>query len=96
MNSSVPFDAEHGLVLLPVPSANDIFLDFEGDRFADTGVREYLLGYVMADDTGQVRYTPLWAATPEQERENFQEFVDLVIAYSKERPGRPCLSLCTV
>ena len=75
----LPFDEEHGLVLLPVPSANDIFLDFEGDRFADTGVREYLLGYVTADDAGHVRYTPLWAASPEQERENFQEFIDLVI-----------------
>ena len=45
-----PFDAKHGLALLPDPSPNDIFLDFEGDRFAETGVQEYLLGYVMADD----------------------------------------------
>ncbi len=82
----LPFDEEHGLVLLPVPSANDIFLDFEGDRFADTGVREYLLGYVTADDAGHVRYTPLWAATPEQERENFQEFIDLVIRTRRSDP----------
>ena len=82
-----PFDAEHGLALLPVPSPNDIFLDFEGDRFADTGVQEYLLGYVMADDTGQVQYTALWAATPEEERKNFQEFVDLAIATRRRDPN---------
>ena len=82
-----PLDAEHGFALLPVPSPNDIFLDFEGDRFADTGVREYLLGYVMADDRGQIRYTALWAATPEEERKNFQEFIDLAIATRKCDPN---------
>ena len=81
-----PFDDQHGFRLLPTPSPNDIFLDFEGDRFADTGVREYLLGYVKADDTGQVRYTPLWAAAPEQERENFQQFIDLAIATRQSDP----------
>lgn len=82
-----PFDEEHGLALLPVPSPNDIFLDFEGDRFADTGVQEYLLGYVMADDTGRVRYTALWAAAPEHERKNFQEFIDLAIATRQSDPN---------
>ena len=82
-----PFDDEHGFALLPVPSPNDIFLDFEGDRFADTGVREYLLGYVMPDDRGQFRYTALWAATPEEERKNFQEFIDLAIATRKRDPN---------
>jgi len=82
-----PFDDEHGFTLLPVPSPNDIFLDFEGDRFADTGVREYLLGYVMADDKGQVGYKALWAATPEEERKNFQEFIDLAIATRKRDPN---------
>ncbi|MDE0350543.1 MAG: TM0106 family RecB-like putative nuclease, partial [Gammaproteobacteria bacterium] len=82
-----PFDEEHGLALLPVPSPNDIFLDFEGDRFAETGVQEYLLGYVMAHATGQIRYTALWAATPEEERKNFQEFIDLAIATRESDPN---------
>ena len=43
-----PFDADHGLALLPEPTPDDIFLDFEGDHFAQPGVREYLLGYVSA------------------------------------------------
>ena len=81
-----PFDAEHGLALLPLPTANDVFLDFEGDRFADSGVREYLLGYVTVNDAGQRRYTPLWAANPEEERANFQEFIDLVIGIRRSDP----------
>ena len=91
------FDAEHGLALLPIPSPNDIFLDFEGDRFAETGVQEYLLGYVMADARrARVQYTALWAATPEQEQKNFQEFIDLAIATRRERPERPRVSLRAV
>ena len=82
-----PFDAEHGFALIPEPSANDIFLDFEGDRFAETGVREYLLGYVMADDQGIPRYTALWATTPEHERQNFEVFIDLVAATRTNDPG---------
>ena len=81
-----PFDAEHGLALLPLPTANDVFLDFEGDRFADSGVREYLLGYVTVNDAGQRRYTPLWAANPEEERANFQEFIDLIIGIRRSDP----------
>ena len=33
----------------------------------------------MADDRRQLQYTPLWAAKPEQERSNFEAFIDLVV-----------------
>ena len=82
-----PFDAEHGLALLPEPAEGDVFLDFEGDHFAEGGVQEYLLGYVMADAGGQLRYTPLWAAKPEQERSNFEAFIDLVASLRTGEPG---------
>ncbi len=82
-----PFDAEHGFALLPEPAEGDVFLDFEGDRFAEGGVHEYLLGYVMADSDGQPQYTPLWAAKPEQERGNFETFIDLVICLRNRDPG---------
>ena len=39
-----PFDVDHGLALLPKPTPDDIFLDFEGNHFEEEGVREYLLG----------------------------------------------------
>ncbi len=82
-----PFDAEHGLALLPEPTGDDIFLDFEGDHFATEGVQEYLLGYVMADSGGNLVYTPLWAETREQERAAFEEFIDLAIATRRRNPG---------
>ena len=82
-----PFDAEHGFALLPEPAPSDVFLDFEGDHFAEGGVQEYLLGYVMADADGQPQYTPLWAAKPEQERGNFETFIDLVTEIRRSEPG---------
>lgn len=82
-----PFDAEHGFALLPEPALGDVFLDFEGDHFADGSVQEYLLGYVTADTQGQPRYTPLWAGTPEQERSNFETFIDLVVQIRRNEPG---------
>ena len=82
-----PFDAEHGFALLPEPAVGDVFLDFEGDHFAEGGVQEYLLGYVMADASGQLRYTPLWAEKPEQERSNFEAFIDLIVSLRTIEPG---------
>ena len=82
-----PFDAEHGLALLPEPTSDDIFLDFEGDHFAMEGVQEYLLGYVIADPGGNLVYTPLWAETREQERAAFEQFIDLAIATRSRNPG---------
>ncbi len=82
-----PFDAEHGLALLPEPTSDDIFLDFEGDHFATEGVQEYLLGYVIADPDGNLVYTPLWAETREQERAAFEQFIDLAIATRQRNPG---------
>ncbi len=82
-----PFDAEHGFALLPEPSKSDVFLDFEGDHLAEGGVQEYLLGYVIADADGQPQYTPLWAAKPEQERRNFETFIDLVTGIRRSEPG---------
>ena len=72
-----PFDAEHGLALLPEPTADDIFLDFEGDHFSEQGVQEYLLGYVTRGTDGEPVYTSLWAKTLAEERAAFQRFMDL-------------------
>ena len=82
-----PFSAEHGLALLPEPTGDDIFLDFEGDHFATEGVQEYLLGYVTAASDGNLVYTPLWAETREQERAAFEEFIDLAMETRRRNPG---------
>ena len=81
-----PFDAEHGLSLLPDPSPDDIFLDFEGDHFAESGVQEYLLGYATREPEGDARYTALWARTLEEERAAFERFIDLAAETRRRNP----------
>lgn len=82
-----PFDAEHGLARLPEPTPDDIFLDFEGDHFAEHGVQEYLLGYVMRGSDGRPVYTALWARTLAEERAAFERFMDLATEVRKRNPG---------
>ncbi len=82
-----PFDQEHGLALLPEPSQDDIFLDLEGNHFAENGVHEYLIGYVTRGARGGPVYTPIWATTPEEERAAFERFMDLVTETRLRNPG---------
>jgi uncharacterized protein len=82
-----PFDTEHGLALLPQPTPDDVFLDFEGDHFAETGVQEYLIGYVTHGATGSPHYTTLWARTVPEERAAFEHFIDLAIATRRRNPA---------
>jgi uncharacterized protein len=82
-----PLDAEHGLALLPEPTPDDIFLDFEGDHFAERGVQEYLLGYVVQGADGRAVYTPLWARTLAEERAAFERFMDLATATRARNPA---------
>lgn len=82
-----PFDAEHGLALLPEPTPDDIFLDFEGNHFAEHGVQEYLTGSLARDDNDRFVYTALWATTFEEERQAFERFMDVATAARKRNPG---------
>ena len=82
-----PIDAQHGLSLLPEPTPDDIFLDFEGDHFAETGVREYLLGYVTRGPGDEPVYTALWARTLEEERAVFERFIDTATEIRRQNPG---------
>ena len=82
-----PFDAQHGLSLLPEPTPDDIFLDFEGDHFAESGVREYLLGYVTRGPDDNPVYTALWAPTLEEECAAFEQFIDVATEIRGRSPG---------
>jgi uncharacterized protein len=66
---------ESGFALLPDPSPQDLFFDFEGNPFWDhEGSLEYLWGILDADGG----YEPIFASTREEERAAFEQFVDLV------------------
>lgn len=81
-----PINDDHGLALLPEPTADDIFLDFEGNHFAEHGVQEYLTGYIYSDPGGQITYTSLWARTLEEEKQAFECFMDAAIEIRRRNP----------
>ena len=81
-----PVDADHGLALLPEPTPDDIFLDVEGSHFADTGVQEYLIGYVASGPGDGAGYTALWARGHEEERAAFEQFIDVAIEVRRRNP----------
>ncbi len=70
---------EHGLSLLPEPSAGDVFFDLEGDPFVGLSGQEYLFGLVLADTGGPAKYECRWAVTPADEKAAFQWFVEAVM-----------------
>jgi len=82
-----PYDAEHGLALLPAPNEDDLFLDFEGNHFAERGVQEYLTGYIARTASGERAYTALWASSPAQEQRAFEAFIDRATTIRAANPG---------
>jgi predicted RecB family nuclease len=70
---------DHGLSLLPEPSAGDLFFDLEGDPFVGLSGREYLFGVVMLDEAGKPGYECRWALDAASERDAFKWFVAMVM-----------------
>lgn len=75
---ALPVEVGLGLTRLPAPSAGDVFFDLEGDPFAAEGGREYLFGYAMRDDDGELRYFAEWAFNSTDEKAVFERFIDMV------------------
>ncbi len=83
-------DADLGLLILPEPSAGDLFFDIEGDPFfgsAEADGIDYLFGFIepgRVDDAGQPTFHALWAiedgtVTGGAERRMFENFIDRVM-----------------
>ncbi len=83
----LPLDVDHGLARLPEPTPDDIFLDFEGNHFAEDGVQEYLTGFIAPGPAGERIYTSLWARTLAEERQAFERFMDFATATRERNPG---------
>jgi uncharacterized protein len=71
-----------GLNKLPEPSANDIYLDFEGDRMVEPDGLEYIIGYVHKG-----KYRALWAKNEKEEKTIFEQFIDFAFALKQEDPS---------
>ncbi|MGH3517100.1 MAG: TM0106 family RecB-like putative nuclease [Haloechinothrix sp.] len=73
-----------GLLRLPPPSPGDVYLDFEGDPYADGGEgREYLAG--LGDRRSG--FTALWAHDGAAERQLVVDLVDDLTARWRQDPG---------
>ena len=69
----------YGLACLPEPSSGDIFFDLEGDPFVGEGGLEYLFGYATGSIAENLEYSAHWAVSREEEKRNFEAFVDFVM-----------------
>lgn len=77
-------EEERGLLRLPPPDPADLYLDFEGDPYAEQGDgREYLAGLGDRHDG----FEPLWAHDPAQEKALTIALVDRLLAHWLGHPG---------
>jgi len=65
-----------GFCRLPEPSADDMFLDLEGDPFVGEQGLQYLFGFAFRDARGEWRYEKKWALNREEEKKGFEWLVD--------------------
>jgi predicted RecB family nuclease len=79
LHELLPLEPDRGFARLPDPSPGDVMFDLEGDPLW-TPAREltFLFGLLLAEGEGW-RYEPIWAHTLEEEREAFQQVVDVLI-----------------
>jgi predicted RecB family nuclease len=75
-----------GLSRMPAPSPGDVFLDLEGDTYADEGGREYLFGIALVEADGTVDYRKWWAFTAAEEREAFESVMDFIMDRLERHP----------
>jgi len=77
-------EANKGLLALPTPSPGDVYLDFEGDPFAQDGAgREYLAGLWERDGT----FTSWWAHSFQGEQRLTEQLIDDLSGRLKADPG---------
>ena len=82
----LPRENERGLARLPEPAATDVFIDFEGDPFIGDHGREFLFGVVMVE-AGTPGYRRWWAFNEDEERQAYEELIDLLVAQIREHPS---------
>jgi predicted RecB family nuclease len=75
-----------GFCRLPDPSEGDLFLDFEGDPFAEEQGLQYLFGLAFRSARGEWQYEKRWALNREDEKAGFQWLVDEIMRRRGEDP----------
>ncbi|HEV3254784.1 MAG TPA: TM0106 family RecB-like putative nuclease [Candidatus Acidoferrales bacterium] len=72
-----------GFCKLPEPSADDMFVDLEGDPFAGDAGLQYLFGFAFRNAAGELSYEKRWALNREEEKKGFEWLVDEMVRRRK-------------
>jgi predicted RecB family nuclease len=75
-----------GFCRLPEPSADDVFVDLEGDPFVGDSGLQYLFGFAFRDEDGKLRYEKRWALNREEEKKGFEWLVDEIMRRREANP----------
>ena len=75
-----------GFALLPEPTNEDIFLDFEGDRFVGENGLQYLTGIAFRNADGALQYEKRWALNRKEERQAFEWLMEEVVRRREANP----------
>jgi predicted RecB family nuclease len=73
-----PSGRGRGLEALPSPSADDLYLDLEGDPYVGPDGLDYLFGIGRAGTEGTFEFTAFWGHDAEGERQAFEAVMDLI------------------
>lgn len=77
-----------GLNSLPAPTENDVFLDFEKDKFSIDEGLIYLTGYIHRGN-----YTRIWSRNKDEERANFYALIEFLKEVTGWTPGYSFIDL---
>src|SRR5216683_2699438 len=75
-----------GFCRLPEPTADDVFLDLEGDPFVGELGLQYLFGFAFKNADGELHYEKKWALDREQEKKGFEWMVDEIMQRRAANP----------
>ncbi len=75
-----------GFCRLPEPTADDVFVDLEGDPFVGEQGLQYLFGFVFQNEGGEWSYEKKWALNREQEKKGFEWLVDEIMQRRAANP----------
>src|SRR5258708_16770355 len=75
-----------GFCRLPEPSADDVFVDLEGDPCGGEQGLQYLFGFVFQNVGGKWTYEKKWALNLEEEKKGFEWLVDEIMQRRAANP----------
>jgi predicted RecB family nuclease len=86
VHEALPVAAGIGFCRLAEPSADDMFLDLEGDPFVGEQGLQYLFGFAFRNAEGEWSYGKRWALNREEEKKGFEWLVDEIMRRRVENP----------